>query len=125
MGICPGGLPYLGYVAKIPRGQGGLALSARPMTDPGAVETLVRRVEEALLPELVDVSVDDVQAQMDSYLHPAMDPMSLYRRWEKQQWAVHDLDLSVDVQHWSALDEDTRRIVRRTMTLFFIGEQAV
>jgi ribonucleoside-diphosphate reductase beta chain len=95
------------------------------MTDPGAVEKTVRRVEEAQLPELVDVSIDDVQAQMDSYLHPAMDPMSLYRRWEKQQWAVHDLDLSVDVQHWSALDEDTRRIVRRTMTLFFIGEQAV
>jgi len=89
------------------------------------VEAVVRRVESSPLSELVHVSIDDVQQQMDSYLLPTMDAMSLYRRWERQQWAVHDLDLSTDVQHWSSLDDETKRIVRRTMTLFFIGEQAV
>ncbi|MDQ6774459.1 MAG: ribonucleotide-diphosphate reductase subunit beta [Candidatus Dormibacteraeota bacterium] len=86
----------------------------------------VRRVEEAPLSDLVAVSVDDVQAQLDSYQDdPEMDSTSLYRRWEKQQWAVQDLDFSADVQQWSLLAEADREVVRRTMTLFFIGEQAV
>jgi ribonucleoside-diphosphate reductase beta chain len=85
----------------------------------------VRRVEEAPLDQLVRISVDEVQVQMDSYLDSEMDSTSLYRRWEKQQWAVQDLDFSADVQQWTALDEDQRDTVRRTMTLFFIGEQAV
>src|SRR2546423_15151073 len=62
---------------------------------------------------------------MDSYLDSEMDSGSFYRRWEKQQWAVQDLDFSTDVQHWTSLDEGQRDAVRRTMTLFFVGEQAV
>ncbi len=86
---------------------------------------VVRRVEEAPLQDLVRVSIDEVQVQMDSYLDPQMDSSSLYRRWEKQQWAVSDLDFGADVQQWGTLDEDQRYTVRRTMILFFIGEQAV
>jgi ribonucleoside-diphosphate reductase beta chain len=86
---------------------------------------VVRRVEEAPLSELVRISIDDVQAQMDSYLDSEMDATSFYRRWEKQQWAVQDLDFSADVQQWTSLDEGQRDTVRRTMTLFFIGEQSV
>src|SRR5215471_14547710 len=89
------------------------------------VQEIVRRVEEAPLRDLVRVSIDEVQVQMDSYLDPEMDSSSLYRRWEKQQWAVADLDFSADQQQWSTLDEGQRDAVRRTMILFFIGEQAV
>jgi ribonucleoside-diphosphate reductase beta chain len=89
------------------------------------VQEIVRRVEEAPLRDLVRVSIDEVQVQMDSYLDPEMDSSSLYRRWEKQQWAVADLDFSADKQQWSTLDEGQRDAVRRTMILFFIGEQAV
>ena len=89
------------------------------------VQEIVRRVEEAPLQELVRVSIDEVQVQMDSYLDPEMDSSSLYRRWEKQQWAVADLDFSPDQQQWSTLDEGQQDAVRRTMILFFIGEQAV
>jgi ribonucleoside-diphosphate reductase beta chain len=95
------------------------------MSDSMTLE-VVRRVEEAPLAELVSLSIDDVQAQMDSYVDdPDMDSGSFYRRWEKQQWAVQDLDFSADVQQWSTLDEGQRDVVRRTMILFFIGEQAV
>lgn len=94
------------------------------MTDT-TVQDVVSRVEMAPLSSLVRMSIDDVQVQMDSYLDTRVDPMSLYRRWEKQQWAVQELDLSVDVQHWSALDEGVRAVVRRILALFFIGEQAV
>ncbi|HSR24126.1 MAG TPA: ribonucleotide-diphosphate reductase subunit beta [Candidatus Eisenbacteria bacterium] len=86
---------------------------------------IVRRVEDAPLQDLVRVSMDEVQVQMDSYLAPDIDATSLYRRWEKQQWAVADLDFSADQQQWSTLDEGQRDTVRRTMILFFIGEQAV
>src|SRR5690348_9527785 len=89
------------------------------------VQEIVRRVEEAPLRDLVRVSIDEVQVQMDSYLDPDMDSTSLYRRWEKQQWAVADLDFTPDQQQWSTLDEGQRDAVRRTMILFFIGEQAV
>ncbi|HEY4027105.1 MAG TPA: ribonucleotide-diphosphate reductase subunit beta [Candidatus Dormibacteraeota bacterium] len=90
-----------------------------------SVQEIVRRVEDAPLQDLVRVSIDEVQVQMDSYLTPDMDSTSLYRRWEKQQWAVADLDFSADQQQWGTLDEAQRDTVRQTMTLFFIGEQAV
>src|SRR5216684_1303694 len=85
----------------------------------------VRRVEEAPLADLVGVSVDDVEAQMDHLLEPEIDTASLYRRWERQQWAVSDLDFSADVQHWQNLPANIRQVMQNTMTLFFIGEQAV
>ena len=85
----------------------------------------IRRVEEAPLGDLVRVSEDDVQAQMDHLLEPGIDAASLYRRWEKQQWAVSDLNFAVDVQHWENLPATTRQVMQNTMTLFFIGEQAV
>jgi ribonucleoside-diphosphate reductase beta chain len=90
-----------------------------------SVQEIVRRVEDAPLADLVRISMDEVQVQMDSYLAPDMDSSSLYRRWEKQQWAVADLDLTADQQQWSMLDEAQQETVRRTMILFFIGEQAV
>jgi ribonucleoside-diphosphate reductase beta chain len=90
-----------------------------------SVLEIVRRVEDAPLQDLVRVSIEEVQVQMDSYLDPGMDSTSLYRRWEKQQWAVADLDFAPDQQQWSTLDQGQREAVRRTMILFFIGEQAV
>jgi ribonucleoside-diphosphate reductase beta chain len=88
-------------------------------------DEIVRRVEEAPLRDLLRLSMDEVQVQMDSYLDPTLDPLAFYRRWERQQWAVADLDLSEDVSHWERLDDGQRDTVRRTMILFFIGEQAV
>jgi ribonucleoside-diphosphate reductase beta chain len=90
-----------------------------------SVQEIVRKVEDAPLRDLVRISMDEVQVQMDSYLAPDMDSSSLYRRWEKQQWAVSDLDFTADQKQWSTLDEAQRETVRRTMILFFIGEQAV
>jgi ribonucleoside-diphosphate reductase beta chain len=90
-----------------------------------SVQEIVRKVEDAPLQDLVRISMDEVQVQMDSYLAPDMDSTSLYRRWEKQQWAVADLDFTADQQQWRTLDEGQRDAVRRTMILFFIGEQAV
>jgi len=85
----------------------------------------VRRVEEAPLRDLVAVTVDQVEAQMDRLLEPDTDSASLYRRWETQQWAVSDLDLTQDRIDWETLPNGVRQVMQHTMTLFFIGEQAV
>lgn len=62
---------------------------------------------------------------MDYLLEPGVDSGSLYRRWERQQWAVSELDLSRDVADWQNLPPAIRNVMQHTMTLFFIGEQAV
>src|SRR5260370_28101619 len=84
----------------------------------------IRRVEEAPLADLVRVSEDDVQAQMDHLLEPGIDSASLYRRWEKQQWAVSDLDVAVDVQHWENLPATTPHAIHNTITLFLVRTHA-
>lgn len=91
-----------------------------------AAETdAVRRVESADLEGLGSVSVKDVEAQMDRLLDVDVDLSSLYRRWERQQWAVSDLTFKKDMEDWETLPPGVRRLMQNTMTLFFIGEQAV
>ncbi|MBJ7611692.1 MAG: hypothetical protein JF924_05150 [Candidatus Dormibacteraeota bacterium] len=90
-----------------------------------APSEVVRKVEESPLEDLLRVSIDEVQVQMDSYLEPEIDSASLYRRWEKQQWAVSDLDFSEDARQWATIPEGSREAIRRTMTLFFIGRHTV
>ena len=94
------------------------------MTGESSLEA-VRRVDEAPLAELVSVTADQVEAQMDRLLEPDTDSASLYRRWEQQQWAVSDLDLAQDRLDWEKLPDGVRNVMQHTMTLFFIGEQAV
>src|SRR5262245_28643560 len=94
------------------------------MTDTATLEA-IRRVEETPLKELVSVSVDDVQAQMDALLGPENDSASFYRRWETQQWAVSELDFERDRRDWASLPPSVQASLRTTMTLFFLGEQIV
>ena len=91
----------------------------------GEPRDAIRRVELAPLSELVAVTVDDVEAHMDHLLEPGTDCASLYRRWERQQWAVSDLDFTQDKADWQNLPPGIRQVMQHTMTLFFIGEQAV
>jgi ribonucleoside-diphosphate reductase beta chain len=85
----------------------------------------VRAVDESRLPDLGSITVDDVDAHMDRLLGGDIDASSLYRRWERQQWAVSDLDLTRDAADWASLPAGIRKVMQNTMTLFFIGEQAV
>jgi ribonucleoside-diphosphate reductase beta chain len=94
------------------------------MTDAATLEA-IRRVEQTPLNELVNVSVDDVQTQMDALLSPENDSASFYRRWETQQWAVSDLDFERDRQDWASIPPPVQTSLRTTMTLFFLGEQLV
>lgn len=89
---------------------------------------VVARVEDATLPEMRDVDIDDVYVQMDWLLKSRVTPMDLYQRWEKQNWSTQDLDFSEDIVHWRAMGdgmEGYRIELQRSFTLFFVGEQAV
>jgi ribonucleoside-diphosphate reductase beta chain len=92
-----------------------------------AIEDIVREVEDADVKGLERVDVEDVYQQMDHLLQARPSPMALYNRWEKQQWAVADLDFSQDKIHWENLKAfpGIGDQLQQTWTLFFIGEQAV
>jgi len=51
--------------------------------------------------------------------------MDLYRRWEVQQWAVADLDFSLDRQDWLESDDLDRKATLWSHRLFFNGEERV
>jgi ribonucleoside-diphosphate reductase beta chain len=85
----------------------------------------VSKVEQARLADMGSVTVLDVEAHMDRLLGRDVDAGSLYGRWERQQWAVSELDLARDIADWQTLPPGIRQVMQNTMTLFFIGEQAV
>lgn len=89
---------------------------------------VVDRVESASLEEMRDVDIDDVYKQMDWLLESRPTPISLYHRWENQNWNTQDLDFSEDATQWKSMQgafEGIRIELQRTFTLFFVGEQAV
>ena len=86
------------------------------------------RVEQASLPELRHVDIDDVYVQMDHLLESRPTPLDLYHRWENQNWSTQKLDFAEDRAHWEAMAdgfEGFRTELQRSFTLFFVGEQAV
>ena len=89
---------------------------------------VVRRVNDASLPELRHVDIDDVYEQMDWLLRSRPTPLDLYYRWERQNWVVQDLDFAEDRVHWDNMHgvfEAFRIELQKSFTLFFVGEQAV
>jgi ribonucleoside-diphosphate reductase beta chain len=92
-----------------------------------AIDDIVREVEAADVKGLESIAIDDVYQQMDHMMQARPSPMDLYNRWEKQQWAVADLDFTQDKEHWANLSTfpGIGEQLQQTWTLFFIGEQAV
>lgn len=96
------------------------------MTD--RVPEAVGRVEAASVAQLREVDIEDVYRQMDWLLESRPTPMDLYHRWERQNWSTQDLTFTEDARQWASMTdflESLRAELQRTMTLFFIGEQAV
>jgi ribonucleoside-diphosphate reductase beta chain len=92
-----------------------------------AIEDIVRDVEAADVKGLERIEIDDVYQQMDHLMQVRPSPLDLYARWERQQWAVADLDFTQDKVHWENLSQfaGIGEQLQQTWTLFFIGEQAV
>lgn len=85
----------------------------------------LERVDRATLREMGDIRVDDVLAFIDRGLENMPSYVDLYRRWERQQWSVYDLDFSLDRQSWADAQDSTKAHTLWLSRLFFNGEERV
>src|SRR5260370_16078717 len=83
------------------------------------------RIGRASLKELGDIRIDDVLSFIDRGIENMPSYMDLYRRWESQQWAVKDIDFSLDRQDWLESSDQDRKATLLSHRLFFNGEESV
>src|SRR6266576_2248687 len=94
-------------------------------TEREKLEPDLERIARASLKELGDIRIDDVLSFIDRGIEKMPSYMDLYRRWESQQWAVGDLDFSLDRQDWLDASEMDRKATLWSHRLFFNGEERV
>ena len=71
---------------------------------------------------------DDFQATSDPAVTGSklLDYRQLYELWERQQWAVQDIDFSQDRVDWHERIDAEERVARMYgLSSFFVGEQRV
>jgi ribonucleoside-diphosphate reductase beta chain len=85
----------------------------------------LERIGRASLKELGDIRIDDVLSFIDRGIENMPSYMDLYRRWEAQQWAVGDLDFSLDRQDWLEATDLEKKATLWSHRLFFNGEERV
>jgi ribonucleoside-diphosphate reductase beta chain len=49
----------------------------------------------------------------------------LYALWERQNWRAHELDFSVDKQHWLVTPSEAQRHTAHSLGSFYVGEERV
>ncbi|HEX8743391.1 MAG TPA: SCP2 sterol-binding domain-containing protein [Thermoleophilaceae bacterium] len=54
-----------------------------------------------------------------------LDYRQLYALWERQNWRVHELDFSVDREHWLASPREAQENTLWSLGSFYIGEERV
>lgn len=78
---------------------------------------------------LLDLTVQgDVATITDETKLPQiklMGPLELYRLWERQNWASHEIDLSQDRRDWWSMPESERESMLWGLSAFFVGEERV
>ena len=85
----------------------------------------LERIGRATLKELGDIRIDDVLSFIDRGIENMPSYMDLYRRWEAQQWAVGDLDFTLDRKDWLESSELDCKATLWSHRLFFNGEERV
>ena len=85
--------------------------------------TDLERIGRASLKELGDIRIDDVLAFIDRGIENMPSYMDLYRRWEAQQWAVGDLDFTLDRPDWQAATDLEKKATLWSHRLFFNVEE--
>src|SRR5947199_7389867 len=86
---------------------------------------VARDVELANLKQMSDMNVDNVYTLMDVQLRERPGPRELYKRWEKQNWSVYDLDWTKDKEDWATLPDEIKGEVVYGLQAFFLGEVCV
>jgi ribonucleoside-diphosphate reductase beta chain len=83
------------------------------------------RIGRATLQELGDIRIDDVLSFIDRGIENMPSYMDLYRRWEAQQWAVAQIDFSLDREDWVQATDIEKKATLWSHRLFFNGEERV
>ena len=99
-----------------------MALASR---DEQHMDPTLERVATASLKQLGDIRIDDVLLFIDRGLERMPSYLDLYQRWERQQWAVSDLDFAPDRENWKTLAQLDRDAMLWGRRLFFNGEERV
>lgn len=78
---------------------------------------------------LLDLTVQgDVATITDESQLPKiklMEPLELYRLWERQNWVSHQIDFTQDRRDWETMDEEIRESMMWGLSAFFVGEERV
>ena len=53
------------------------------------------------------------------------DPQTLYRRWEDSQWSPFAIDLSRDVEQWSRVGDEVRRLLVFVLASLMVAEERI
>ena len=81
------------------------------------------------MPSLLDLTVQgDVATISDESQLPQiklMTPLELYRLWERQNWAAHEINLDQDRRDWESMEEEERDSMLWGLAAFFVGEERV
>src|SRR5436305_1114119 len=82
----------------------------------------LERVATASRAQRGGIRIDDVLLFIDRGLENMPSYLDLFRRWEKQQWAVSELDFAPDREHWLTSTQLGRDATLWGRRLFFTGE---
>ena len=86
---------------------------------------VARDVELADLKGMTNMDVDNVYTLMDVQLRERPNARELYKRWEKQNWSVYDLDWTQDKQDWAGIPDELKGEIIYGLQAFFMGEVCV
>jgi ribonucleoside-diphosphate reductase beta chain len=86
---------------------------------------VARDVEKAGLKDMSSMDVDNVYTLMDVQLRERPNARELYKRWEKQNWAVHDLDWTKDKEDWQGIPAELKGEIIYGLQAFYMGEVCV
>jgi ribonucleoside-diphosphate reductase beta chain len=88
------------------RGKGAGARDAEARPDPSAVDPAQRGAGARRRGDLLD-------------------HQQLYALWERSNWRAHELDFSIDREHWLATPTEAQRHTTWTLGSFYVGEERV
>jgi len=72
-------------------------------------------------PRTIDPAQGGAAAKRDNL----MSYEQLYALWEKRNWRAHELDFSVDREHWLVSPSEAQRHTMWSMASFYVGEERV
>jgi ribonucleoside-diphosphate reductase beta chain len=70
-------------------------------------------------------TIDPAQRRSAARGRGLLSYQELYALWERKNWRVHELDFSVDREHWLATPGEAQRHTAWTLGSFYVGEERV